>query len=119
MLHTAKTQALLSVPVSQAEVYDNRDGTYSLTYNLPTEGQWVLHPTVNKAAVRQQDLILQAEQTPVQARDITFTLQQPTGGVAACGDVCRVLIQVFHHPFSLVEAHASLPATHIFSSAAR
>lgn len=96
---------LLSVPNLQVEVYDNRDGTYSLIYNLPTEGQWVLRPAVNNAAVRQQDLTLQAEQPPVQARDITFTLQQPTGGIAACGDGCRVLIQVIHHPVPFDRAH--------------
>lgn len=76
------------------EVFDIQDGTYSLVYKLPSEGQWVLHATVDTVAVRQYDLIVRAEQGPVQAEDISFTLQQLTGDSAVCGNHCRVQIQV-------------------------
>lgn len=102
--HARDSITVVSVDISQVEVYDNKDGTYSLVYNLAIEGQWVLHPTVNRAAVRQHNLTVWAEQAPLQARDISFTLQQLTGGVAACGDHCRVQIQVQAHPVSFVEA---------------
>ena len=78
----------------QVEVYDNQDGTYSLTYKLPSEGQRVLHPTVDSVAVKQNDLIVQAEQGPLQARDLNLILQQLTGDVVKCGTRCRVQIQV-------------------------
>lgn len=84
----------MTADVSQVEVYDNQDGTYSLTYMLPSEGQWVLHPTVDSVAVKQNDLIVRAEQGPLQAGDISFTLQQLKGDVSMCGSRCRVQIQV-------------------------
>lgn len=80
--------------MSQVEVYDNQDGTYSLAYKLPSEGQWLLHPTVASVAVKQHDLMVQAEQGPLQARDISFTVQQLTGDAPVCGGRCRVQIQV-------------------------
>ena len=85
---------LLTASMSQVEVYDNQDGTYSLTYKLPSKGQWVLHSTVDSVAVKQKDLIVQAQQGPLQGGDISFTLQQLTGDVAICGSRCRVQIQV-------------------------
>lgn len=54
----------------------------------------MLHPTIDSVAVKQNDLLIQAEQGPLQARDISFTLRQLTGDVATCGSRCRVQIQV-------------------------
>lgn len=85
---------LLVVGMLQVEVYDNQDGTYSLSYKLLSEGQWVLHPTVDSVAVKQNDVIVQAQQGSLQAGDISFKLQQLTQDVAICGSRCRVQIQV-------------------------
>ena len=84
----------MTADVSQVEVYNNQDGTYTLTYKLPSEGQWVLQPTVDSVAVKQNDLIVRAEQGPLQAGDISFTLHQLKGDVSMCGSRCRVQIQV-------------------------
>ena len=108
MLPSANQQ--LTASVSQVGVHYNQDGTYSLTYKLPSEGQWVLHPTVESVAIKQNDLLVQAEQGPLQARDISFTLQQLTGDVAMCGSRCRVQIQV-QSAASLGGAHAQLAET--------
>ena len=93
-------QTLESVPmtdhVSQVQVCDNHNGTYSLAYNLPLEGQWVLHPTVDGVAVKQHGLMVQAKYGPLQAADISFTLHHAQDA-ACCGGCCRVQIQVSHY----------------------
>ena len=74
-------------------MYDNHDGSYTLAYNLPVEGLWVLHPAIGSAPVKQHGLLIQSEYGALQAQDITFVIQH-AADAPICGALCSMQIQV-------------------------
>ena len=77
----------------QVQVHDNQDGTYSLTYSLPSEGPWVLSPHVDGVPLRQQGFPVTACFGALHAQDVFVSLQQQDGG-HVCGSGCRLHIKV-------------------------
>lgn len=77
----------------QVQVHDNQDGTYSLTYSLPSEGPWVLSPHVDGVPLRQQGFPVTACFGAPHAQDVVVSLQQQDGG-NVCGSDCSLHIKV-------------------------